>query len=358
MRPIIVALGGFLVVLALAATTAARQNAADSATVRTIDVGTARPVLRAIEALRERYHVPITYEEPRYVYAQDLQDISYVHKGPVPVGVRLVAPRGGTIHFEYAEVGGKPQEGMTALIRRLVSGYAARGGLGFDVRERSTPSGPEWNVVAVRARDKWGTFVNQPDILGALVSIPEAQRSAAEFITEILQQVRSETECEVIWSSDVGPFETWTGKFSAQGLSARDALVELFSHGHTPIVWDMNHDPESDRFILTFIRTPESENVFPVSSPPASQPTQPMAPKHMPAAAVLHRMTTTRGRTELQSKLAQEGYYSGEPSGQWDEKTTEALKKFQAANNLPATGKLDPDTIRKLGIDMVTPHPQ
>jgi hypothetical protein len=620
MRPILVALCGFGVVLSLAANTAARQNAADSTTVRTIDVGTARPVLRAIEALRERYHVPITYEEPRYVYAQDLQDISYVHKGPVPAGVRLVAPRGGTIHFEYPEVSGKPQEGITVLIRRLVAGYAAQGGPVFDVRERSTAGGPEWNVVAVRARDKWGTFVDQPDILGALVSIPEAQRSASEFVTEILQQVRSVTGCEVRWSSDVGHFETWTEKFSAQGVSARDALVELFSQSHTPIVWDMNHDPESNRFILTFIRTPEPENVFPVSSPPASQPTGPIGPKHMPSGAqtkdsgsavemidrtsgrslrdvleelerrysilityeeplyaslddvedrtsdlkpplpkhrlwslksrtihfqyatlngkpqedttvllrrllnqyateggavfevrqrtlpggatewnvipvkakdysgkfadqpdvlctlinlhkgaqtlihmedeiqyqlnaagyqfevgatpfggfriefgtdhlparevlatmigkepivwqllydpasaaywlnvtpapfvpngnlpannpqpylvarpapvkatgtkhmppapVHHRMTTTWGRMELQSKLAQAGYYSGEPSGQWDEKTAEALKKFQAANNLPVTGKLDPDTIRKLGLDVITPRPQ
>jgi hypothetical protein len=585
--------------------------------VRTIDVGTAQPVLRAIEALRERYHVPITYEEPRYVYAQDLQDISYVHKGPVPAGVRLVAPRGGTIHFEYVEVSGKPQEGITALIRRLVVGYAAQGGAVFDVRERSMPSGPESNVVAVRARDKWGTFVDQPDILGTPVSIPEAQRSASEFITEILQQVRSETGCEVRWSSDVGPFENWTGKFGAEGLSARDALVELFSQSHTPIVWDMNNDPESNRFFLTFIWTPEPANVFAVSSPAASQPTQPIGPKHlpsgaetkdsgsavetidrtsgralrevleelerrysilityeeplyaslddvedrasdikpplpqhpywsfksrtihfqyatlngkpqeditallrrllnqysteggavfdvrertppgggtewnvipvkakdysgkfagqpdvlgtliilpkgpqtvmymvaeikhqliaagyqvkvgdvpfsglsiefgtdrlparevlatmigkdptvwqllydpasaaywlnvtaapfvpngnlpannpqpylvarpapvqptgpkhMPPAAVHHRMTTTRGRMELQSKLAQAGYYSGEPSGQWDEKTIDALKKFQAANNLPATGKLDPETIRKLGLDIAQP---
>jgi len=166
--------GILLLASTLASTVTAQQIPGEAATVRTIDVGTARPVLRAIEALRERYHVPITYEEPRYVYAQDLQDISYVHKGPVPRGVNLVAPRAGTIHFQYAEVNGKPQEDITSLIRRLLTEYAAQGGPVFDVRERATPKGTQWNVIPVKARDTSGYFVDQPDILGAPIYIAEA----------------------------------------------------------------------------------------------------------------------------------------------------------------------------------------
>ena len=84
--------GILLLASTLASTVTAQQSPGEAATVRTIDVSTARPVLRAIEALRERYHVPITYEEPRYVYAQDIEDVSYIHRGSVPGGVKLIAP--------------------------------------------------------------------------------------------------------------------------------------------------------------------------------------------------------------------------------------------------------------------------
>lgn len=48
----------------------------------------------------------------------------------------------------------------------------------------------------------------------------------------------------------------------------------------------------------------------------------------------------------------------GGPNGQWDEKTVDALKKFQAANNLPVMGRLNAETIQKLGIiDFPEPQP-
>ena len=64
------------------------------------------------------------------------------------------------------------------------------------------------------------------------------------------------------------------------------------------------------------------------------------------------------GRWTRREALAQAGYYSGELTAKWDDKTIDSLKKFQAANNLPVTGTLDPETIRKLGLDVVTPKPQ
>ncbi len=54
--------------------------------------------------------------------------------------------------------------------------------------------------------------------------------------------------------------------------------------------------------------------------------------------------------SEIQSALAREGYYQGEPSGKLDSSTVVALEKFQSANGLESSGKLDAPTLQKLGL--------
>ena len=58
--------------------------------------------------------------------------------------------------------------------------------------------------------------------------------------------------------------------------------------------------------------------------------------------------------SEIQTALAKKGLYSGEPNGKWDESTSEAMKKFQAAHGLTPTGKFDALTLQKLGLGSET----
>lgn len=54
--------------------------------------------------------------------------------------------------------------------------------------------------------------------------------------------------------------------------------------------------------------------------------------------------------TQIQSALARGGYYQGDPTGKWDSNTIAATQKFQSANGLDSTGKLDAPTLQKLGL--------
>jgi Putative peptidoglycan binding domain len=65
---------------------------------------------------------------------------------------------------------------------------------------------------------------------------------------------------------------------------------------------------------------------------------------HLPAAPSPDRIT------EIQSALEHGGYYKGEPNGKWDSDTVAAMQKFQSANGLDSTGKLDAPTLQKLGL--------
>jgi Putative peptidoglycan binding domain len=54
--------------------------------------------------------------------------------------------------------------------------------------------------------------------------------------------------------------------------------------------------------------------------------------------------------SEIQSALAREGYYQGGPTGKLDSSTIAALEKFQSANGLDSSGKLDAPTLQRLGL--------
>lgn len=53
---------------------------------------------------------------------------------------------------------------------------------------------------------------------------------------------------------------------------------------------------------------------------------------------------------EIQEALAKAGSYKGEPTGKWDDNTTEAMKHFQISNGLQPTGKLGALSLQKLGL--------
>ena len=55
-----------------------------------------------------------------------------------------------------------------------------------------------------------------------------------------------------------------------------------------------------------------------------------------------------------QQSLKDKGYDAGKPDGRWGPKTEEALRSFQSANGIDATGQLDYPTMVALGIAPAT----
>ena len=63
-------------------------------------------------------------------------------------------------------------------------------------------------------------------------------------------------------------------------------------------------------------------------------------------------MLDAKSMKQIQAKLSHKGYQTSE-SGQLDEQTQAALRKFQAHEHMASTGLPDFDTLRRLGLD---PH--
>jgi len=58
--------------------------------------------------------------------------------------------------------------------------------------------------------------------------------------------------------------------------------------------------------------------------------------------------------SEIQQALAKDGSFRGTSNGKWDDSTVEAIKKFQAGHGLNPSGKLDAQTLQKLGLGSQT----
>ena len=62
-------------------------------------------------------------------------------------------------------------------------------------------------------------------------------------------------------------------------------------------------------------------------------------------------MAPTKERyQQIQQALASKGYFSGEANGQWGPDSAEALKRFQADQNLTPDGKLTSLSLIALGL--------
>ncbi|HXN71215.1 MAG TPA: peptidoglycan-binding domain-containing protein [Candidatus Acidoferrales bacterium] len=72
--------------------------------------------------------------------------------------------------------------------------------------------------------------------------------------------------------------------------------------------------------------------------------------KHHSRREPTQKAPTAARISEIQSALARNGYYQGEPNGKWDSNTVAAMQKFQSSNGLEASGKLNALSLQKLGL--------
>jgi peptidoglycan hydrolase-like protein with peptidoglycan-binding domain len=86
------------------------------------------------------------------------------------------------------------------------------------------------------------------------------------------------------------------------------------------------------------------------SAPTASAKKKAVSKKHHSKRESTQRAPTPARISEIQSALARDGYYQGQPNGKWDSNTVAAMQKFQSGNGLEASGKLNALSLQKLGL--------
>ncbi|HSK69286.1 MAG TPA: peptidoglycan-binding protein [Candidatus Limnocylindria bacterium] len=97
----------------------------------------------------------------------------------------------------------------------------------------------------------------------------------------------------------------------------------------------------------------------PSELPPVTQPAVPAEPTQAPTERPILLDGGAQGELVLyvQQRLAQLGYYAGEPDGRYGETTEQAVLLFQAANNLQIDGIVGPQTWAALQDVNAVPNP-
>jgi peptidoglycan hydrolase-like protein with peptidoglycan-binding domain len=162
----------------------------------------------------------------------------------------------------------------------------------------------------------------------------------------------------------LGPGQ-WLGRIhTPEGVSDVQAALAKAGYLHSAPTtrWDANAADAIHRFQATnglqptgVIDGPTMVKLLPYL-PLVTVPNEPPKSSLMYPALAYWLGSTPQGQTEIQQALTTAGFYSGPMTATIDEKTREALKAFQIANDFPPTGMLDDKTLENLAPFL--PEPQ
>src|ERR1700693_3014586 len=176
-------------------------SAQSSTTITSDPRDLSRPISTLINQMRQRERISITYEDPRYRNAADIEDVTAdVSKGSdteKTYGPRILVPKGHAITFVYAPTDVGSPEATKAAIERMLREYSSLGGPGFFVER----DGVRLHVLQSQVLNLNDDRVKQYSILDTVISVPPARRDGGELLEAICRQIQAQTGYKI----GVGP---------------------------------------------------------------------------------------------------------------------------------------------------------
>lgn len=113
------------------------------------------------------------------------------------------------------------------------------------------------------------------------------------------------------------------------------------------------HAKTTDRDKTTSATPDEKDTDRPASSSGtrARAPARHRDPSAVPVASSAHDLLQPGAEQQIRDKLAARGFMDAPADGARPQSLRAPLQRFQDANDLPATGTPDAETLRKLGLD-------
>jgi hypothetical protein len=152
-----------------------------------------RPLLRALDALQDKYGWVVDYEDPQYPADLDLdRNEPSLPRRRHPNGRDL---RGSfTVEFNSGPASDSPPD-EHSILKIVVDSYNQGDADGqFELREEQDG---RFDVVGIGVRDKQGELSSRQPILDLLITVKTKQRSADETIALICQKVGQQSKIPV-----------------------------------------------------------------------------------------------------------------------------------------------------------------
>jgi hypothetical protein len=204
-----------------------------------------RPVAKAMAVLSRQLGWNISYEDPAYVNADDLLDVT---KTPVE-GKRATIPRGGRVSLPDVAALAATQEDPVALLESVLgTEEMSRGRV---KRFKVLRSGSMFHVVPDRVLDADGRWQEAVPILGTTVSVSHGAVNLSEFLEMLCAEIGTASRATI----KVGRIPTTLGLQTTlpaqeRTAAARTLLAEALSVARTPLSWLLMYDPSSATYYL------------------------------------------------------------------------------------------------------------
>lgn len=236
-----------------------------------------RPVGKAVQMLVSRYGYVITYEDPRYVYGDDAQDVTaQVRKDldeyPPGKAPKVWIPRGEKLTLSVASTAAARD--VRSTLNSLVQMSRQSGGH-FRVLE----SGGAFHVIPTQVRNVDGSWDATTSILDETISIATQDRTEGELIKDICNAVSSAANTSVNTGLGIGQGGIRIGpearyRFGAHNEVARDVLLRaLATTREAKRTWLLLYDISERAYYLSVLPVPDRSPKPAILPAAVSQPT-------------------------------------------------------------------------------------
>jgi hypothetical protein len=201
-----------------------------------VSVTDTRPVAAAVQELVSRYGYVITYEDPRRVYQEDVEDVTNnvrkdLDKHPSGSAPRVIVPKEAILNFELPSSSSPNAQSIALTLEHLMQIQHGAGGGGHFRVERA---GEVFHIVPTEVRDRDGNWAAQGSILDVHISLPMESRSEAEMLDAIAGAVSAKTSFRIYIGSGIGKGITNANnprpyQLGADDERAQDVLTRAFS---------------------------------------------------------------------------------------------------------------------------------
>lgn len=222
----------------LAATVGAQSSIPPSST--TVVRGH-RPLMYALEILERKCGWLITYEDPVWQFAGDIEQIG----SPPRAGLRrILVPRAGTLEMPALPGPADEEPDRFALLARLFQAYEQAGNPGFF---RVVDEGGILHVLPAFSRDARGQKTAVVPLLDTPIHIPIPETTPSLAIRAILDQVERARGVPII--SELGSrfdravFGPVQVRVDARGQTARSLLLKILKESNQSWTWRLLCSP-------------------------------------------------------------------------------------------------------------------
>jgi hypothetical protein len=191
----------------------------------------------------------VTYEDPRYEFAGDLQMRTNARKSTlVPIGSVLEAS------YQVSQGTGEPVNVVDTIQRIVEAKNLNPVGGRFEVY----PSGDVLHIVPTEVRDSKGNWIKQQSVLSVPITFASEELGSYQLIEALLKEVSATSGQDIRgpnWQGLYDPFAGHKGKVEARDEPAREVLMRVLHSISPRYTYWASYDPARHLYYFTVVLT-------------------------------------------------------------------------------------------------------